>query len=76
MVLFPILGITLVELFFILNTEVSIDVITIKGLAIAFLASFVSGLIACYYMIKIVENNSLKYFGFYCLIIALIGIIL
>ncbi len=76
MVLFPILGITLVELFFILNTEVSIDFITIKGLAIAFLASFVSGLIACYYMIKIVENNSLKYFGFYCLIIALIGIIL
>lgn len=43
----------------------------IQGLIIAFLTAFISGLFACKYMIHIVKNNNLKYFGYYCILIGL-----
>ena len=52
------------------NTEV-ITIDEIRGLLIAFFTAFFSGLFACRYMIKIVQNNSLHYFGFYCIFIGL-----
>ena len=72
MALFPIIGISFVELYYILTIGFDLDSLTIKGLMIAFCASFISGLIACYYMIKVIQNNNLKYFGYYCIIIGII----
>ncbi|MEM6800113.1 MAG: undecaprenyl-diphosphate phosphatase [Bacteroidota bacterium] len=48
--------------------EVGTDVL-IAG----FLAAFISGLIACTWMIKIVKNAKLDYFAFYCIIVGLIA---
>ncbi len=44
------------------------------ALALGFLAAFVSGVIACKWMIIIVKRANLKYFSFYCLAVGIIGI--
>ena len=66
MALVPIIGGTILKLAEFLTTE-SNDEIEIKGLIIAFLSAFLSGLFACKYMISIVNKNNLKYFGYYCI---------
>ncbi len=45
---------------------------TIMGLGFA--AAFVSGLIACTWMIKLVKKSKLSYFAIYCLVVGLIAI--
>jgi undecaprenyl-diphosphatase len=51
----------------------SISAIT---LSIGFLASLITGILACVWMIKIVKNAKLKYFAIYCLIVGTLTIIL
>lgn len=72
MALLPIIGITFIELVFLCYSDITLSSTQINGLLIAFVASFLSGLFACKYMISIVEKNNLKYFGFYCIFIAYI----
>ncbi|MBN2893253.1 MAG: undecaprenyl-diphosphate phosphatase [Bacteroidales bacterium] len=43
-------------------------------LAVGFIASFISGVLACSLMLKIVKSSKLIYFAIYCLLIALIAI--
>lgn len=43
-------------------------------LLIGFLTAFISGLIACRWMLKIVSRGKLLYFGIYCLIVGIIAI--
>jgi undecaprenyl-diphosphatase len=43
-------------------------------LIIGFLAAFISGLVACKWMVKIVRKGNLIYFAIYCFIIGLIAI--
>lgn len=43
-------------------------------LAVGFVAAFLSGLLACKWMIKIVKQGKLIYFAAYCLVIGLIAI--
>ena len=73
MVIIPILGANFKELFSgeIGNTQ------DISGfiLFIGFLAAFVSGLLACSWMIRIVKRGNLYYFALYCLIIGSIALI-
>ncbi|MAQ70353.1 MAG: UDP-diphosphatase [Flavobacteriales bacterium] len=72
MALLPILGITFIELITLFYSDLKLSIDNIKSLIIAFLAAFLAGLFACKYMISIVEKNNLKYFGFYCIIVAYI----
>jgi len=44
-------------------------------LGAGFLAAFVTGLVACTWMIKLVKSSSLKYFAFYCFVVAIIGLV-
>jgi undecaprenyl-diphosphatase len=44
-------------------------------LAVGFIAAFVSGLLACQWMLSIVRKGKLLYFGIYCLVIGTIAII-
>jgi undecaprenyl-diphosphatase len=44
-------------------------------LLVGFIAAFVSGLIACRWMLSIVRKGKLLYFGIYCLVIGSIAII-
>ncbi len=46
------------------------------ALIAGFIAAFVTGILACTLMIKLVRRAQLKYFGWYCLCIGLIAILL
>ncbi|MEE9439254.1 MAG: undecaprenyl-diphosphate phosphatase [Saprospiraceae bacterium] len=48
--------------------------INVTELSAGFIAAFLTGLIACTWMISIVKNSKLKYFSFYCFIVGLLGI--
>ncbi|MCI5082631.1 MAG: undecaprenyl-diphosphate phosphatase [Saprospiraceae bacterium] len=43
-------------------------------LSLGFVAAFVTGLLACTWMIKLVKNSNLTYFSIYCFIVAAIAI--
>ena len=44
-------------------------------LLIGFLAAFLTGLVACKWMIKLVKNSNLSYFSYYCFIIGIVSIL-
>jgi undecaprenyl-diphosphatase len=72
MVLIPIIGAFSYD---ILNGEINSESkIGIIPLIVGFCAAFLSGLIACKWMIKIVKRGKLIYFAIYCFIIGLIAI--
>jgi undecaprenyl-diphosphatase len=39
------------------------------SLSIGFICAFITGMIACKWMIKLVKNSKLKYFSYYCFIV-------
>ena len=43
--------------------------------AAAFVAAFLTGLLACRWMIRLVKNSQLTYFAMYCIIVGLIAIV-
>lgn len=44
-------------------------------LFISFFSAFITGLIACKWMVALVKNSQLKYFSYYCCVVGLISII-
>ncbi len=42
---------------------------------IGFIAAFITGILACTWMIKLVKNSKLKYFAIYCAVVGLIAIV-
>jgi len=72
MVLMPILGISILELIILFSSPLELTELEFRGLLIAFFSSLISGLFACKYMIIMVQNNNLKYFGYYCILIGVI----
>ncbi len=72
MVLIPILGENVLNIFsgkFASETDVSG-----VALGVGFIAAFISGLLACKWMLRIVKRGKLVYFAAYCLIIGLTAI--
>lgn len=73
MVLVPILGANLKDLASgEMTSQSSVGVIP---LIVGFFAAFISGLLACKWMIGIVKKGSLIYFSIYCFIIGILAII-
>lgn len=70
MVLIPILGANFLDT---LHRSTGSD-IQLLPLIIGFTTAFVSGLLACKWMIRLVSNGKLIYFALYCLFIGLIAI--
>lgn len=73
MVIIPILAANALEIIsgdFSQNSE-----ITLFPILVGFVAAFIAGLLACRWMIRIVQRGNLFYFALYCLIIGLIAII-
>ena len=68
MVIIPIIGANFVEL--ITAEKVAVDVVAMP-LIIAFVTAFVSGYVACKWMINIVNKGKLGWFAIYCLILGL-----
>ena len=59
----------------ILSGSVSFENANMIPLSIGFVASFVTGLIACTWMIKLVQKSKLSYFAYYCIVIGIIAIV-
>jgi undecaprenyl-diphosphatase len=75
MVLPPILGATLLKVKDLFEADGSVATsIETSTLIAGFLAAFVSGLLACQLMIRIVRRGKLIYFAYYCYLVALITI--
>lgn len=73
MVLVPIIGANLKDL---MDGKLSGDSnISVGTLVIGFLAAFISGLLACKWMIGIVKKGKLIYFAMYCLVVGSLALI-
>ncbi len=76
MVLMPILGGSLLKLLDYLKEPAVSEEITQGVLSIGFISAFITGLLACNWMIAIVKKGKLIYFAFYCFLVGTITIIL
>jgi len=47
---------------------------SIVNYGVGFVAAFVTGILACTWMIKLVKKSKLKYFAFYCLVVGIAAI--
>ena len=48
--------------------------LSVPTLTIGFFAAFISGILACTWMISLVKKSKLKYFAYYCFVVGLIAI--
>lgn len=78
MVIPPILGEALLDVLKITGGEADTVVANIptSALIVGFLAAFVSGCIACRWMIDIVKRGRLVYFGIYCAVVGVLCLVL
>ena len=60
----------------VLSGDIFDNEIKISILIIGFISSFLTGVLACKLMLKIVANNNLIYFSFYCFLLGIISIFL
>jgi undecaprenyl-diphosphatase len=74
MVLIPIIGANLLDLF--KNDPAEATGVPALSMIIGFVAAFVSGLFACKWMIGIVQKGRLIYFALYCFLIGSLAIVL
>ena len=75
MVIPPILGEALLDVMKAVKGEEAFGGIDTLPLVVGFVAAFVSGCIACQWMINIVKRGKLVYFGIYCALAGLVTII-
>lgn len=75
MVIPPILGEALLDVLKAVKGEEAFGGIDTLPLVVGFLAAFISGCLACKWMINIVKKGKLVYFGVYCAIVGIITII-
>ena len=75
MVIPPILGEALLDVVKGLKGEEALGGIDVLPLTVGFLAAFVSGCLACKWMINIVKKGKLIYFGIYCAIAGVLTLI-
>ncbi|MFP4844852.1 undecaprenyl-diphosphate phosphatase [Winogradskyella sp. PE311] len=59
----------------ILGGDLTYDSSNFTALSFGFIAAFVSGLIACTWMIRLVKQSKLSYFAIYCIIVGVVAII-
>ena len=76
MVILPVLGETLLDLMKVLKGDVSVfSSFSAAAMISGFVAAFLSGLIACKWMINLVKKGKLVYFAIYCIVAGLFVII-
>ena len=75
MVIPPILGEALLDVMKAVKGEEAFGGIDALPLTVGFIAAFVSGCLACKWMINIVKKGKLIYFGIYCAIAGAVTLI-
>jgi len=73
MVIVPILGANFLEL---VTTETTVVSGVLVPLVIAFVAAFVSGYVACRWMLRLVQRGKLIYFALYCALLGMTTLII
>ncbi|PCE62776.1 undecaprenyl-diphosphate phosphatase [Sediminicola luteus] len=58
----------------IMSGELSGEVSNAGAMGVGFIAAFLSGLVACTWMIQLVRKSKLSYFSIYCLVVGLLAI--
>ncbi|MEX1191088.1 MAG: undecaprenyl-diphosphate phosphatase [Brumimicrobium sp.] len=58
-----------------LSDDFVVNDIHFAELGAGFVAAFITGLVACTWMISLVKNSKLKYFSYYCFIVGIVAII-
>jgi undecaprenyl-diphosphatase len=58
----------------ILSGDLNSDSLNLPPLFFGFIAAFITGLLACKWMIRLVKKSQLKYFAYYCLVIGILSI--
>jgi undecaprenyl-diphosphatase len=77
MVLIPILGENLLTVMKMMKSGfVAAGGTSTIALLIGFSAAFISGLLACKFMINLVKKGKLIYFAIYCVLIAIVAFML
>lgn len=74
MVLIPILGEAFLSLLDILKGEVVVEIGWLP-LLVGFVAAFVTGCLACRFMLGIVRRQKLIYFAIYCVVVGVFAIV-
>ena len=75
MVLIPIVGAMMLKVKDVIEEPTLASDISLISLLAGFIAAFLSGLLACNWMIRIVKKGKLIYFAIYCFIVGLIAIV-
>ncbi len=76
MVIPPILGEALLDVLKMAKGEEAFGGIETLPLVVGFIAAFVSGCLACKWMINIVKKGKLVWFGLYCVVAGIVAIVL
>ncbi|SDX29396.1 undecaprenyl-diphosphate phosphatase [Aequorivita viscosa] len=59
----------------ILSGDITTESANLGIMGVGFIAAFISGLIACTWMISLVKKSKLRYFSIYCVIVGVIAIV-
>jgi undecaprenyl-diphosphatase len=73
MVMIPVIGANLLEIF---SGEVTTSTTGVGVIIIGFITAFVSGYLACRWMIELVKRSKLIWFSIYCTIVGLLSVLL
>lgn len=57
-----------------LSSEFTTDGVAMGSIGIGFIAAFITGIVACTWMIALVKKSKLSYFSYYCFIVGMIAI--
>lgn len=74
MVLLPIIGAALLDILSMSSSSPE-NSISVGSLVIGFLAAYISGYLACTWMIRLVKKGNLYWFAIYCALIGIISIV-
>lgn len=74
MVLLPVIGAAILDLFSITSHEAE-HAISTGALMAGFFSTYISGFLACRWMIRLVKRGNLYWFAFYCAVVGIISII-
>jgi undecaprenyl-diphosphatase len=59
----------------VLSDKFIMEGLDIPALSVGFVAAFITGLVACTWMISLVKKSKLVYFSFYCFVVGIVAII-
>ena len=76
MVIPPILGEALLDTLKMVKGEEAFGSLEALPLIVGFIAAFVAGCLACKWMIRIVKRGKLVWFGLYCIVAAIVALLL